>query len=331
MGFLEQQLKREYKSNEFIFKDGDTGQSMFILIEGKVEISKILGDHKTPLAVLGNGSIFGEMAIIDREPRSATAMTLANSTLLEISRDMFEDRISKVPPWMQSFFAILVDRLRKATKNQNILLTTSPGRHVINLLALIAKQTETDGTGRVIIQTDDVTKLIAFLLGLDDAKIASVLHKLADTHLCDSARKLNVGRVMVFDNPEELYTLAEFTKQRAMVEDGRLKKMAPEYRFSNRFEVELLTVLVDLFDRHGTQDELTTDIIKSDLQDKYKRDISAYSPALAGYVNTNMLESTKIDGGTVVYRLQDKDKFEELKAKLATIKGLMALEKTINI
>lgn len=331
MSFLEQQLKREYKPKEYIFKDADPGQTMFIIIEGKVEISKILGDHKTILAVLEKGSIFGEMAIIDREPRSATAMTLSNATLLEISRDMFEDRLSKVPPWMKSFFAIMVDRLRRATKNQNILLTTSPGRHVANLLALIARQTESDGTGRIVLEIDDTTKLMGFLLGLEDEKIAAVLRKISETKLCDTARKLNVGRVLVLDNPQDLYTLAEFTKQRAMVEDGRLKAMSPEFRFGSRYEIELIPVLGELFEQHGTQDDLTIDIIASALRDKYQRDIKAYQPALTAYVNSGLLELFKPTDGVSAYRLVDNTKFGELKAKLGTIKDLMALEKKISI
>ena len=58
MGFLEKQLKREYKSGQVIFKDGDPGQTMFIILEGKVEITKLLGDQKTVLATLDKGSIF---------------------------------------------------------------------------------------------------------------------------------------------------------------------------------------------------------------------------------------------------------------------------------
>ena len=330
MGFLEQQLKKEFKPNEYIFHDGDPGQTMFIIIEGKVEISKVLGDHKTTLAILEKGSIFGEMAIIDREPRSAAAMTLTNATLLEISREMFDDRLSKVPAWMQSFFAIMVDRLRRATKNQNILLTTSPGRHIINLLALIARQTEPEGTGRVVIEINNVTKLMGFLLGLEDERIAMVLRKLADTDICTSARKLNVGRVLVFENPQELYTLADFTKQRAMVEDGRMKSMAPEYRFSNRFEIELISVLAHLFEVHGSQDDLTADIISSALQDRHKRDIKAYLPVLTTYVSSGMLEHFKPDASTDAYRMADDAKFKTLNEKLGTIKALMALEKKIS-
>ncbi|MCH8839062.1 MAG: cyclic nucleotide-binding domain-containing protein, partial [Candidatus Marinimicrobia bacterium] len=73
MGFIEQQLKRQFHAGDVIFKDGDAGQSMFILLDGEVEISKVLGDHRTILASISKGSIFGEMAIINRRPRSATA------------------------------------------------------------------------------------------------------------------------------------------------------------------------------------------------------------------------------------------------------------------
>jgi len=106
MSFMEERLKRQLKKGEVIFQDGKPGQSMFIVLEGQVEISKLLGDQKTILAKLGTGSIFGEMAIIDNQPRSATATAATNTILLEISREMFRSRWKTSPngcrPFMRS-------------------------------------------------------------------------------------------------------------------------------------------------------------------------------------------------------------------------------------
>ncbi|HEC79855.1 MAG TPA: cyclic nucleotide-binding domain-containing protein, partial [Firmicutes bacterium] len=63
-----------YKNGEVICKEGDKGDSMYIIYEGAVKITKRAHDKETTLAVLKEGDFFGEMAIIDREPRSASAI-----------------------------------------------------------------------------------------------------------------------------------------------------------------------------------------------------------------------------------------------------------------
>lgn len=150
MGFMEERLKRQVKKDDLIFRDRESGQSMFIVLEGQVEISKMLGDQKTVLAKLGAGSIFGEMAIIDNHPRSATATAITNAMLLEISREMFRKRLEEVPNWMRTFFAIIVERLRSATKKQSILLTSGAGQQVVNLVTILARQKKPDDQGKKI-------------------------------------------------------------------------------------------------------------------------------------------------------------------------------------
>ena len=93
---LEKVLKiakvEKYPANHVIFKEGDKGDKLYVILKGKVRISKqIEGIGEEALAILGPGSFFGEMSLIDDFPRSADAITNEPVELLTISRDDFEN------------------------------------------------------------------------------------------------------------------------------------------------------------------------------------------------------------------------------------------------
>jgi CRP-like cAMP-binding protein len=75
-----------------IFQYGDPGDKLFIILEGKVRISReVSGMGEEALAVLGPGQVFGEMALLDESPRSADARAHERCRLLVISKDAFDD------------------------------------------------------------------------------------------------------------------------------------------------------------------------------------------------------------------------------------------------
>ena len=75
-----------------IFQYGDPGDKLFIILEGKVRISReVAGMGEEALAVLGAGQVFGEMALLDESTRSADARAHERCRLLVISKDAFED------------------------------------------------------------------------------------------------------------------------------------------------------------------------------------------------------------------------------------------------
>ncbi|MGR3176994.1 MAG: cyclic nucleotide-binding domain-containing protein [Candidatus Anammoxibacter sp.] len=87
-------LGKKYDNNEIIFKEGDVGDSMFMIEAGKVKIKKRSDKNgDITIAVLEAGEIFGEMALFDKMPRSASAVTLGKTRVLRISEDMFESVI----------------------------------------------------------------------------------------------------------------------------------------------------------------------------------------------------------------------------------------------
>ncbi len=80
-------VTRAYKAGQIVFQEGDDGDGVYIIIEGQVQISAVIGQNeRRVLSRLGPGEFFGEMAVLDTEPRSATASAEENSKLYFIPR-----------------------------------------------------------------------------------------------------------------------------------------------------------------------------------------------------------------------------------------------------
>ena len=77
-----------------IFKHGDIGEKLYVVVDGRVRITREVagaGGNEEALAIVGPGDVFGEMALLDDAPRSATARVHERCRLLAIHRDAFED------------------------------------------------------------------------------------------------------------------------------------------------------------------------------------------------------------------------------------------------
>jgi CRP-like cAMP-binding protein len=109
---------KSYAASTHVFKEGEGGLAMFIIVEGKVRISKMVpGIGEEALAILERGQYFGEMALIEQGPRSADAIAHIECKLYEIERDkldqlMFTDKdLAFVLLW--TFVRTLSERLRE--------------------------------------------------------------------------------------------------------------------------------------------------------------------------------------------------------------------------
>lgn len=90
--------ERLYKKDQFIFKEGDKGDSMMIILEGEARVTQMIdSDQEEALVVLKEGEGFGEMALLEKRPRSATVLAQKDILLMEITRDQFMDFIDKNP------------------------------------------------------------------------------------------------------------------------------------------------------------------------------------------------------------------------------------------
>jgi CRP-like cAMP-binding protein len=86
-----------FDNGQVLFHEGDDGDDMYIIQSGRVAIKKKVKDGDTTLAVLEKGDFFGEMAILERLPRSASAEVVEEGDLIVISGEMFGDMIKANP------------------------------------------------------------------------------------------------------------------------------------------------------------------------------------------------------------------------------------------
>lgn len=105
-----------YPAGAQIFRMGDPGQSLMIIVEGQVKISVMASDgREAVLAVLEAGEILGEMAIIENKPRSADATTLSHCRLLVLHQRDFIPFLERSPRATIRLLALLSERLRRTS------------------------------------------------------------------------------------------------------------------------------------------------------------------------------------------------------------------------
>jgi len=106
---------RQLAAGETLFKTGEPGEALYIVREGEVELYiKDTAGQKILLAIAGRGEVFGELALLDRGARTATAMALADTELLELDREDLLLLFHKSPAAALRLLAAMSQMTRKA-------------------------------------------------------------------------------------------------------------------------------------------------------------------------------------------------------------------------
>jgi CRP-like cAMP-binding protein len=100
---------RSFKQGETIFKEGDAADCMFAVIEGTVEIYL----RGAVVEAVAPGGVFGEMALIDRQPRSATAVAATDTGIAAISEKRFLRLVELTPRFALQMMQVITERLRR--------------------------------------------------------------------------------------------------------------------------------------------------------------------------------------------------------------------------
>jgi len=128
---------RDFPAGAVVFEEGDPGSRMYVIQSGEVRIVKRVGTRDITLARLGPGEAFGEMALLEGQPRSATAVVEAAARILEIDEAAFADLIRRNGEIALRLLRRLSARLREANRQiRNFLSADAMGRAVEVLRAL---------------------------------------------------------------------------------------------------------------------------------------------------------------------------------------------------
>jgi CRP/FNR family cyclic AMP-dependent transcriptional regulator len=121
---------RTFKSGQVLFHQGDPGHALYLIQAGRVKIVRLASSgQETILHVAGPGECLGEMALLDEEPRSASAMALEPLEVLMLSREAFDAVVAQQPAVAQAVISELVRRVRRLNERvQDGCWLDVPGR-----------------------------------------------------------------------------------------------------------------------------------------------------------------------------------------------------------
>ncbi len=133
-------LNRTYPPDSMIFCEGQPGEELYILQRGQVKITKIVDNNEVLLALLKPGDIFGEMALLENKPRSASAISSDETVMLAVNRANFEQMVKSQPQIISRLTTLLSDRIWLIYKQlANTMIQDSLGRLYDALLIQLEK------------------------------------------------------------------------------------------------------------------------------------------------------------------------------------------------
>lgn len=133
-------MSRTFRDNTMIFCENEPGNELYIIQAGRVKITKIV-DEEVLLAVLKPGDIFGEMALLENRPRSASAISFGDVGLLAINKSNFEGMVQSQPQLATRLIQLLSERIWTAYRQlENLMIKDPLGRIYDTLLIQVEKQ-----------------------------------------------------------------------------------------------------------------------------------------------------------------------------------------------
>jgi len=143
---------RRFDPDQVVFHLGDPAGLLYIITSGKIKISQASPEgQEAVLAILGEGDFFGELALLDDSPRSATAETIEPTETLTLHRDDFLQYIDSNPAFARHVLHILAKRIRHLNKQvSDIFFLDLPARLARTLLLLADQHGEAVEDGVLI-------------------------------------------------------------------------------------------------------------------------------------------------------------------------------------
>lgn len=175
MNALFEKYGRSFAPGQTIFREGEDGHYMYIIQSGCVQISKDMGGHEHVLGELTKGEFFGEMAIVTRVKRTATAKALDDVQVLAFDRSGFQGMIENNSRIAMNFIDKLCRRLQHANSQIRHLVHANFKSAIA--LNLYLRFTRVTGGGALTL--DRTVREVAKNIGIDSPVVRRVIDELA--------------------------------------------------------------------------------------------------------------------------------------------------------
>jgi len=186
----------QYSDGDVICSEGEKGTELYVIQEGKIKITKISNGRELTLSILGTGDIFGEMAILENEARSATAYCFGKTSLLVIGKETFQPLVEKKPDIATKIIQLLSKRIWTAYKQIESLSIKSPLTRVLHIfLTQLQKEKVNIPPHQAYICTFGLDELLVMVPNFDASKNQSLKQDLLDLKVFNEAE----GKIILHD------------------------------------------------------------------------------------------------------------------------------------
>ncbi len=167
----------QFESGEVIFREGEPGDRMYILLAGAVELKIKVDRGETVIKTIDTpNEFFGEMALIDERPRSATAVALRRSNLLAVDGPTFEAMILTNGKFALKIIKVLSERIRRSNEQVSDLIETMPRERIARgLVDFAGNHGERIHDGAITIDAAAATSWINGHLGVPKAEVEAAI------------------------------------------------------------------------------------------------------------------------------------------------------------
>lgn len=205
---LFERFGQEFEKGQVIFSEGDEGRHLYILQEGEVLITKKIRSQEKPLATFKAGDFFGEMAILNKQPRSATAVAHAPCKCLMFDEKTVEAMLVNHSQVAVRFIRKLSDRLRQASAMiENLMLKDDYSKVTNSLIQLFTHLKPKESGLKEEIKLSEV----AVHSGVSPAVVKFYFKRLAELGIVQFAEEREMAAVQ---NLERLKRLKEYLEMR---------------------------------------------------------------------------------------------------------------------
>ena len=204
-------LTREYPKDTMIFSEAQRGSDMYIIQSGEVAISKIVNGNEVTLAILHKGDMFGEMALLENKPRSASAIAHSNCKLLVVNLANFNQMVTTQPQLVARLTTTLAERLWSMYRQLDNANIREPKAKMIDMLALQLEKQKIDieHLSSKSQQTEFTPQDLANMCGIPSELQAKAIFDFQE----DSHFKMLNGFIFIKDIPELIKQAAFYRKQ----------------------------------------------------------------------------------------------------------------------
>ena len=183
--FAELLRERSYPKGSVILFEDDPGDALYIVGTGQVKVVLIGEDgREVILSVLGEGSFFGELALLDDEPRSAHVIAMEDATVLALRREDFQARLRLSPEVAIALLRELSSRLRRADEKIGGLVLLDVNGRVAELLLRLSEEEQGDRITRKLTH-----QTIAQMIGSSRETVSRTMRDFVERGLIRASRK----------------------------------------------------------------------------------------------------------------------------------------------